>query len=99
MATIKVNSIVMREKASSFKTVANSIKTFTGEMTAEIESLKAAWEGESAETTIMKFKGLTDNFEDIYTTIVSYANFLEQAAEAYDNVESSNTQRAQVQKS
>ncbi len=99
MATIKVNSTVMRDKASSFKTVANSIKTFTGEMTAEIESLKSVWQGESAETTVAKFKGLADNFEDIYSTIVGYANFLEQAAEAYDNVENANTQGAQGQQS
>ncbi len=99
MATIKVNSTVMRDKAASFKTVANSIKTFTGEMTAEIESLKAAWEGESAETTVNKFKGLADNFEDIYNTIVNYATFLEQAAEAYDNAENANVQGAQGQQS
>lgn len=99
MATIKVNSTVMRDKASSFKTVANSIKTFTGEMTAEIESLKSVWQGESAETAVAKFKGLADNFEDIYSTIVGYANFLEQAAEAYDNAEKANVQGAQSQQS
>ena len=65
MATIKVNSTVMREKASAFKTVAGSIKTYTADMTAEIEGLKAAWEGESAETLVNKFRGLADNFEEI----------------------------------
>ncbi len=99
MATIKVNSTVMRDKASSFKTVANSIKTFTGEMTAEMESLKATWEGDSAETTVNKFKDLADNFEEIYNTIVGYATFLEQAAEAYDNAETVNLQGAQGQQS
>ncbi len=99
MATIKVNSTVMREKASSFKTVASSIKTFTSDMTNEIEGLKAVWEGESAETLVSKFRGLADNFDDIYNTIISYANFLEQAAEAYDNTETANTQGAQNQRS
>ena len=99
MATIKVNSASMRDKANSFKTVANSIKTFTSEMTAEVEGLKAAWEGESAAETVARFKGLADDFEDIYATIMSYANFLEQAADAYDNVENANTQGAQGQKS
>lgn len=97
MATIKVNSIVMREKASAFKTVANSIKTFTSEMTSEIEGLRATWEGESAETTVNKFKGLSDNFEDIYKTIIMYANFLEQAAESYEAAEKANIQGAQNQ--
>lgn len=99
MATIKVNSTVMREKANSFKTVASSIKTFTNEMTTEVESLKAYWEGESAETLVTKFRGLADNFENIYDTIVSYANFLEQAAEAYDTTEAANVQGAQNQRS
>ena len=99
MATIKVNSTSMRDKANSFKTVAGSIKTFTNEMTNEIESLKSVWQGESAETTVTKFRGLADNFEEIYNTIVSYANFLEQAAEAYDATERANTQGAQSQQS
>ncbi len=98
MATIKVNSTVMREKAGSFKTVAGAIRTFTSEMTAEVESLKAAWEGEAAETLVNKFRGLADNFEDIYETIISYATFLEQAAESYDNAENSNAQGAQGQR-
>ena len=99
MATIKVNSTSMRDKANSFKTVANSIKTFTAEMTAEVESLRSAWQGESAETTVTKFKGLADNFEEVYNTIVAYANFLEQAAESYDAAEAANVQGAQAQQS
>ena len=99
MATIKVNSTVMRDKASAFKTVAQSIKNFTGEMSNEIESLRTAWQGESAETTVTRFKGLADNFDEIYNTIIAYANFLEQAAAAYDNAESQNVQGAQSQQS
>ena len=95
MATIKVNSTVMREKASSFKTIANSIKTFTGEMTTEVESLKSVWQGDTAEATVTKFKSLAQNFEEIHSTIVGYAEFLEQAAEAYDKVEGVNAQGVQ----
>ncbi len=89
----------MRDKATSFKTVAGSIKTFTGEMTSEINSLKSSWEGEAAQTLVEKFNGLADNFEDVYNTIISYANFLEQAAEAYDATENANVQGAQSQRS
>jgi len=99
MATIKVNSTSMRDKANAFKTVASSIKTFTAEMTAEVESLRSAWQGESAETTVTKFKGLADNFEDIYQTILAYADFLEKAAESYDATEAANVQGAQAQRS
>lgn len=99
MATIKVNSTVMRDKANGFKTVSSSIKTFTSEMTNEIEGLKTTWEGESAETLVNKFKSLTKNFEEICNTINQYAEFLETAAESYDKVEASVTQGAEGQKS
>ena len=99
MATIKVNSTVMRDKANAFKTVSASVKTFTTEMTNEIESLKTTWQGESAETLVTKFKGLADDFEGIINTINQYADFLNQAADSYDKVESSVKQAAEGQKS
>lgn len=99
MAEIKVNSTVMRDKANSFKTVAASIKNFTLDMTNEIESLRATWQGEAAETLVNKFKGLSDDFENIVNTINQYANFIEKAAESYDRTESAITQAASSQKS
>lgn len=99
MATIKVNSMVMRDKANVFKTVSGSIKTFTSEMMNEIESLKSTWEGESAETLVNKFKGLSDDFEEICNTINQYADFLNQAGDSYDKVESSVLHSAEGQKS
>ena len=99
MADIKVNSQVMRDKASSFKTVSGSVKIFTGEMLNEIDSLKQAWEGEAAEALVNKFKGLQKNFEEICKTIEQYAEFLNQAAENYHKVEESIKQGAEGQKS
>ncbi len=99
MATIKVNSAVMREKATGFRQVAKSIKGFTDEMTNEINGLKSVWEGESAEALVNKFNGLSDDFQQICDTIDQYATFLDQAAEKYDNVETSVTQGAEAQKS
>ncbi|MBQ8002169.1 MAG: WXG100 family type VII secretion target [Clostridia bacterium] len=95
MATIKVDSTVMRDKAGIFKNVATSIKTLTDEMTQEIESLRSAWEGESAETTVNKFKSLAATFEEKYETINQYASFLEEAANAYDEAEKAVTQGAE----
>lgn len=99
MAEIKVNSSVMKEKASNFKNVAKSVEQFTNDMMSEIDSLKQAWEGEAAETLVNKFKGLRKNFEDICKTINQYGDFLTQAAENYDKVEESIKQGAEGQKS
>lgn len=97
MATIRVNSTVMREKATAFKTVATSIQTYTNDMITEIDSLKTTWEGEAAETLVNKFKALAESFEAITTTIKQYGDFLDQAAAAYDDTEKANTQGAQSQ--
>ena len=99
MAEIKVNSSVMKEKASNFKNVAKSVEQFTNDMMSEIDSLKQAWEGEAAEALVNKFKGLRKNFEDICKTINQYGGFLTQAAENYDKVEESIKQGAEGQKS
>ena len=99
MAEIKVNSSVMKEKASNFKNVAKSVEQFTNDMMSEIDSLKQAWEGEAAEALVNKFKGLRKNFEDICKTINQYGDFLTQAAENYDKVEESIKQGTEGQKS
>ena len=99
MAEIKVNSSVMKEKASNFKNVAKSVEQFTNDMMSEIDSLKQAWEGEAAEALVNKFKGLRKNFEDICKTINQYGDFLTQSAENYDKVEESIKQGAEGQKS
>ncbi len=98
MATIKVNSTVMRDKANGFKSVSSSVKTFTQEMINEVDSLKQVWQGEAAETLINRFKGLSDNFEEIFNTINQYADFLNQAADSYDKVESAIAQGAEGQR-
>lgn len=99
MAEIKVNSSVMKEKASNFKNVAKSVEQFTNDMMSEIDSLKQAWEGEAAEALVNKFKGLQKNFEEICKTIEQYGDFLNQAADSYDKVEENIKQGVEGQKS
>lgn len=99
MATIKVNSTIMRDKSNAFKEVSKTINNFMTEMTNGIHSLQSTWEGESAETLVKKFDGLQDNFEEICNTINQYADFLSQAADSYDKTESAVTQGAEGQQS
>lgn len=86
MSSTKVNSTVMREKATRLREISKTIKSFTEEMTGEMNCLRSAWEGEVAETTVRKFQGLTDDFEERFNTINNYARFLENAAEEWDRV-------------
>lgn len=80
MASIKANPAVMRDKASSLKTIAKQINTITDEMSKEINNLKANWEGTGYETTVRKFNELKDDFQERYDTINAYSTYLENAA-------------------
>lgn len=90
MATIKVNSAVMREKAAAFETVATSVKNYMDDMRTEVEGLRSYWEGEAASATVAQFQKLANQFDGIFDTIHKYSIFLNDAAEAYDNVEGAN---------
>ena len=89
----------MRDKSNTLKNIAKSIKGFTEEMTNEMNRLRSTWEGEVAETTVNKFKGLAGAFQERFDTINSYADFLDKAAEEWDRVNAENLQAAQGQQS
>lgn len=90
MATIKVNSAVMREKATTFKSIATSVRNYTDDMLAKIDELKAYWEGDAAEATVTSFKNQKAAFDDIIKNIENYGSFLENAAAVYDKTEQAN---------
>ena len=89
MATIRVDSTSMRNKAEIFRTISKNISTYTEELQSEINGMKKVWEGEAAETTVGRFTEFRQAFEEKKQTIENYAAFLENAAEAYDNSDNS----------
>lgn len=95
MASITVDSSTMRDKANIFTTVASEIKALTEDMTNTIQSLQNSWEGTAGETLVATFSKLSSNFQEKYETIHSYASFLNEAADAYDQAEEAIMQGAQ----
>lgn len=86
MASVKVNSVVMREKAATLRSNAEAINGLIEEMLAEINRLKGTWEGNVAEEAVQKFINMKDKFEERYTTINAYAQFLENAATEWERI-------------
>lgn len=87
MASIKINSRVMRDKASTLTEISKSIKNLTDEMKTEMDRLRSSWEGSVAERTVEKFSSLSSTFEERYTTIENYAKFLNNVAEQWDRAQ------------
>ena len=87
MATIKVDSTAIREKAATFDSIATNIENYTEEIEREIQGMKSVWEGDAAESSVSKFENFKRAFAERKETIRNYAQFLRNAAEAYDNSE------------
>lgn len=87
MATIKVDSTAIREKAATFDSIATNIENYTEEIEREIQGMKSVWEGDEAESSVAKFENFKRAFAERKETIRNYAQFLRNAAEAYDNSE------------
>ena len=92
MADIKVSSTGMREKASTFRSIAESIRNYTEDMKKTVENLRSSWEGTASDETRNAFTKFQETFDDKYNTIINYAKFLEEAANAYDEAEAANAQ-------
>ncbi len=90
---ISVNSAAMREKASSFRKIAESIRTYTDDMKNAIDKLGATYEGQAYEATKNAFAKYQSTFTEKYETILAYAKFLEEAANNYDKTEQTNAQQ------
>lgn len=89
---IKVSSTGMREKAATFRKIADSIRNYTEDMTKTVENLRSSWEGTASDETRKAFSNFKNTFEEKYNTIIAFAEFLEEAAEAYDRTEAANAQ-------
>lgn len=83
----KVDSTAIREKAATFDSIATNIENYTEEIEREIQGMKSVWEGDAAESSVAKFENFKRAFAERKETIRNYAQFLRNAAEAYDNSE------------
>ncbi len=95
MASIKVNSAAMRDKAASFDKVAVALQGHIGDVNAVVNTLKSVWEGDAMEATVKLYQSYAQDFENIITAIRAYERFLNDAAEQYDITEAQNRTNAE----
>ena len=92
MADIKVSSTSLREKAASFKSIADSIRNYTEDMKKTVDNLRSTWEGTASENTRSAFNKFQATFDEKYETIIRFAEFLEATADEYEKTENANAQ-------
>lgn len=92
MAEIKVNSVSIREKAETFKTLADSIRSYTEDMKQTMSNLQSYWEGLASDNTRAEFNKFQETFDEKYNTIIRFSQFLENTAADYERTEQANAQ-------
>ncbi len=97
MAQVIVDSGVMRDKAKSISDASVKINTLYNDMLQDVNNTAGKMEGETIETQRSKFESMKTTFEKFATDIKSYSEFLNKAADAYDQAESEGLTKAQEQ--
>ena len=97
MAQVVVDSQVIRDKAEVIKQAAKNMLDKYNEMLQEVQTTAGILKGTTIDSQRHKFDGMIAYFETFTTDIEAYANFLNRAADAYDNAETKGTQQAEAQ--
>ena len=97
MAQVVVDSQVLRDKATIIEKAATNILEKYNEMLQEVQSTAGKMKGTTIDTQKQKFESMQSILETFKTDMQTYADFLKNAAEAYDNAENKGTQQAEEQ--
>lgn len=97
MAQVVVDSQVMRDKAKTLETQANTIQRLYSEMLQEVNTTAGKMKGTTIETQKKQFAGMQSTFDTFVKDMKAYSTFLTQAAESYEAAEKAGTQKAQEQ--
>lgn len=87
MAQVVVDSSVMRDKAKTLENAARTIQSLYAEMLMEVTVTANKMKGKTIETEKKQFANLQSTFDVIVEDIKAYSDFLNQAAESYEETE------------
>lgn len=87
MAEFKVSSDMLRNSASEIKTYSGNFSSLMGEVTQGLTGLGAVWEGEAFNQFKAQVDALNPSVEAYARVINEYGQFLETAAEQYEQTE------------
>ena len=97
MAQVVVDSSVMRDKAKTLENAARTIQSLYAEMLMEVTVTANKMKGKTIETEKKQFANMQNIFDVIVEDIKAYSDFLNQAAESYEETELYGITKAQEQ--
>ena len=97
MAQVVVDSSVMRDKAKTLENAERTIQSLYAEMLMEVTVTANKMKGKTIETEKKQFANMQNIFDVIVEDIKAYSDFLNQAAESYEETELFGITKAQEQ--
>ncbi len=94
MDGMQVNSVELRNGASSLRENVNNMQATLDEATQTINGTAASWESAAAENLRARYVSLSGKFSDFYDAITKYAKFLDNTAAAYESADKKIEERA-----
>ena len=94
MDGMQVNSVELRNGASSLRENVNNMQATLDEATQTINGTAASWESAAAENLRARYTSLAAKFSDFYDAITKYAKFLDNTAAAYESADKKIEERA-----
>ena len=81
---MQLNSVELRNAASSLRKNVNDMQSTLDEATSTINGRAASWDCASAEYLRARYTSLSAKFTDFYDAINKYATFLDNTAASYE---------------
>lgn len=97
MARTVIDSVVMRDKATTIGKAADDIYKFYEDMLKVVQTTAGQMKGNTIEAQKKAFEGMNSTFLQFKTDMQTYKDFLIAAAEGHEKVEASGTQKASDQ--
>jgi WXG100 family type VII secretion target len=94
MAKLAVQSEDLRQQAAAVKTGASNVSDVLNRLTSQIADLAAAWEGGASQAFQTRWQEWQSGAQNVQRAMDDMGVFLEQAAQAYEETETSLQQAA-----
>lgn len=86
--TILINTAEVARTAETVKTINQQLALKLEEIKKEMNALESSWQSDASNTIRNNFNSLAPRFEEYRTVVDSYAKFLNDTVNAYDQTES-----------
>lgn len=94
MAEMKITTEQLTETAGKIRSTNNTLKGLLESFSKSVTDLESTWQSDAGEHTKSAIKSLEPRFDEYFSVVSTYADFLDKTAESYATNEKNLTNNA-----